>query len=171
MIKLLICEDQTLVRESLIATLALEEDVTVVGEAINGAEAVEMVGALGPDVVLMDIQMPVMDGIEATRRITADHPEVKVIILTTHSAEKHVLDSLRSGATGYALKDSDGSDLVQIIKLVKNGGRYIEPSLASEAIFELARGMTYLEATRSRVRRADEARGHNDHTPTSTGYA
>jgi DNA-binding NarL/FixJ family response regulator len=139
MIKVLICDDQQLVRESLATTLGIEDGLEVVGEATNGAEAVQKVEALNPDVVLMDIQMPIMDGIEATRRITSVHSDTKVVILTTRNTEKQVLDCLRSGASGYALKESDSEDLASVIEKVYRGEHYIEPSLASEAIFELAR--------------------------------
>ena len=105
MIRLLICEDQTLMRQGLVTILGLEPGITVAGEAADGAEAVEQVRALQPDVVLMDVQMPGMDGIEATRLITAAYPNTRVIILTTFDYEEYVFEGVKAGAMGYMLKD------------------------------------------------------------------
>jgi DNA-binding NarL/FixJ family response regulator len=170
MIKVLICDDQQLVRESLATTLGIEDGLEVVGEANNGAEAVQKVEALNPDVVLMDIQMPIMDGIEATRRITSAHSDTKVVILTTRNTEKHVLDCLRSGACGYALKESDSDDLASVIEKVHRGERYIEPSLASEAIFELVMSRPQVH-TYGHTRPHDGLHPHGDHTPPGIGHA
>jgi DNA-binding NarL/FixJ family response regulator len=170
MIKVLICDDQPLVRESLMTTLGIEDGLEVVGQADNGADAVQKVEALQPDVVLMDIHMPIMDGIEATRRITGANANTRVVILTTRNSEKHVLDCLRSGASGYALKEGDSDDLATVIEKVYRGERYIEPSLASEAIFELARSRPQV-STHSHARSHDGVHPHSDHSSSGIGHA
>ena len=104
-IRILIVDDQRLLRDGLRILLELEEDMEVVGEAENGADALEKYAKLHPDVILMDIRMPVMDGVEAIRKLHEDTPEAKVIILTTFDDDAHVFDGLRAGALGYLLKD------------------------------------------------------------------
>jgi DNA-binding NarL/FixJ family response regulator len=140
MIRLLICEDQTLMRQGLVTILGLEPGITVAGEAADGAEAVEQVRALQPDVVLMDVQMPGMDGIEATRLITAAYPNIRVIILTTFDYEEYVFEGVKAGAMGYMLKDSPAPDLIRTIRRVHAGERFIQPAVASKLLFEFAQG-------------------------------
>lgn len=140
MIKLLICEDQTLMRQGLVTILGLEPGLTVVGEAADGAEAVAQVRALHPDIVLMDVQMPGMDGIEATRLITAAYPDTRVIILTTFDYEEYVFEGVKAGAMGYMLKDSPAPDLIHTIRRVHEGERFIQPAVASKLLFEFAQG-------------------------------
>ncbi len=140
MIKLLICEDQTLMRQGLATILGLEPGLTVVGEAADGAEAVAQVRALHPDIVLMDVQMPGMDGIEATRLITAAYPDTRVIILTTFDYEEYVFEGVKAGAMGYMLKDSPAPDLIHTIRRVHEGERFIQPAVASKLLFEFAQG-------------------------------
>jgi DNA-binding NarL/FixJ family response regulator len=139
-IKLLICEDQTLMRQGLATILGLEPGLTVVGEAADGAEAVAQVRALHPDIVLMDVQMPGMDGIEATRLITAAYPDTRVIILTTFDYEEYVFEGVKAGAMGYMLKDSPAPDLIHTIRRVHEGERFIQPAVASKLLFEFAQG-------------------------------
>ncbi|MEO8288652.1 MAG: response regulator transcription factor [Chloroflexota bacterium] len=139
-IKLLIAEDQTLMRQGLKTILGLEPGITVVGEAENGQDAVERVAELRPDVVLMDVQMPVMDGVEATRIITSTHPETRVIILTTFDYEEYVFEGVKAGAMGYILKDTPAPELVNTIKRVHAGENFIQPAVASKILFEFARG-------------------------------
>jgi DNA-binding NarL/FixJ family response regulator len=139
-IKLLICEDQTLMRQGLATILGLEPGLTVVGEAADGAEAVAQVRALHPDIVLMDVQMPGMDGIEATRLITAAYPDTRVIILTTFDYEEYVFVGVKAGAMGYMLKDSPAPDLIHTIRRVHEGERFIQPAVASKLLFEFAQG-------------------------------
>jgi DNA-binding NarL/FixJ family response regulator len=139
-IKLLICEDQTLMRQGLVTILGLEPGLTVVGEAADGAEAVAQVRALHPDIVLMDVQMPGMDGIEATRLITAAYPDTRVIILTTFDYEEYVFEGVKAGAMGYMLKDSPAPDLIHTIRRVHEGERFIQPAVASKLLFEFAQG-------------------------------
>ena len=140
MIRLLICEDQTLMRQGLATILGLEPGLTVVGEAADGAEAIAQVRALHPDIVLMDVQMPGMDGIEATRLITAAYPDTRVIILTTFDYEEYVFEGVKAGAMGYMLKDSPAPDLIHTIRRVHAGERFIQPAVASKLLFEFAQG-------------------------------
>ncbi len=139
MINLLICEDQTLMRQGLVTILGLEPGITVVGEAANGREAIAKVGELKPDVVLMDVQMPVMNGVDATRLITAQYPATRVIILTTFDYEEYVFEGVKAGALGYLLKDSPAPELVNTIKRVYAGERFIQPAVASKLLFEFAK--------------------------------
>lgn len=138
MIRLLICEDQTLMRQGLVTILGLEPGITVVGEAGNGQEAVDRVAELRPDVVLMDVQMPVMGGVEATRIIAAQYPNSRVIILTTFDYEEYVFEGVKAGAMGYMLKDTPAPELVRTIKRVHEGERFIQPAVASKILFEFA---------------------------------
>jgi DNA-binding NarL/FixJ family response regulator len=139
MIKLVICEDQTLMRQGLVTVLGLEPGLQVVGEAADGQEAVARVAALRPDVVLMDVEMPEMNGVEATRLITAQYPDTRVIILTTFDYEEYVFEGVKVGALGYVLKDTPIADLVATIKRVHAGERFIQPAVASKILFEFAR--------------------------------
>jgi DNA-binding NarL/FixJ family response regulator len=127
-------------RQGLATILSLEPGLTVVGEAADGAEAVAQVRALHPDIVLMDVQMPGMDGIEATRLITAAYPDTRVIILTTFDYEEYVFEGVKAGAMGYMLKDSPAPDLIHTIRRVHEGERFIQPAVASKLLFEFAQG-------------------------------
>ncbi len=138
-VKLLICEDQTLMRQGLVTILGLEPGISVVGEAGNGHEAIEKVAELQPDVVLMDVQMPVMDGVEATRIISSRFPDTKVVILTTFDYEEYVFEGVKAGAMGYLLKDTPATELASTIKRVHAGERFIQPAVASKILFEFAR--------------------------------
>lgn len=138
-IRLLIVDDQRLMREGLRTLLELEPDMLVVGEAGDGLEAQSLFASLQPDVVLMDIRMPVMDGVEATRRLRQEHPQAKVVILTTFDDDAYVFDGLRAGALGYLLKDVSGEELAEAIRQVASGGALIEPSVARKVLAEFAR--------------------------------
>ncbi|MCS6843634.1 MAG: response regulator transcription factor [Caldilineales bacterium] len=138
-IRVLLVDDQRLMREGLRLLLELEPGVTVVGEAGDGQEAVAQYEALQPDVVLMDVRMPVMDGVEATRRLLARWPAARVVILTTFDDDEYVLDALRAGALGYLLKDVSVGELVDALRRVMAGGVLIEPSVARKVVAELAR--------------------------------
>jgi len=118
MTTVLIVDDQALVRVGLSKVFGVEADIDVFGEATNGADALARVASNAPDVVLMDIRMPVMDGIEATRRITTAHPSVRVVILTTFGLDAYVFDALHAGASGFMLKDAPPEDVVAAVRLV-----------------------------------------------------
>lgn len=126
-------------RDGLRTLLELEPDLEVVGEAENGSEALVAYVSLRPDVVLMDIRMPEMDGVEATRKLMQSDPAAKVIILTTFDDNEYIFEGLRAGALGYLLKDVSGHELAEAIRTISAGGSMIEPSVARKVIAEFAR--------------------------------
>jgi DNA-binding NarL/FixJ family response regulator len=129
MISLLLVDDQSLIRQGLKAMLELEPDLQVVGSAKDGETALEQIATLQPDVVLMDVQMPVMDGRAATRKITQQFPEIKVLVLSTFGDDQYVADAMRAGARGYLLKDMPSEELAQAIRLVHGGYTQLGPGL------------------------------------------
>lgn len=129
-LQLLICDDQEVVREGLRAILGGVPGIEVVGVVANGAEAVESMPDLKPDVVLMDLNMPIKNGIQATREITTAHPDAKVLVLTTYDAEDWVVDAIRAGAAGYMLKDAPREQLVAAIKGTHAGTTHVDPVVA-----------------------------------------
>jgi DNA-binding NarL/FixJ family response regulator len=131
-------DDQDMVRTGLRMVLEAERDLQVVAEASDGEEAVRVVGRERPDVVLMDVRMPGMDGLEATRRITETHPEVAVIVLTTFDLDEYVYGALRAGASGFLLKDAPADDLVAAIRVVAAGDALLAPSITKRLIAEFA---------------------------------
>lgn len=138
-IRLLIVDDQRLMREGLRTLLELEGGFEIVGELAEGQAALDAYAELNPDVVLMDIRMPGMDGVEATRRICARWPEARVIILTTFDDDANVFEGLRAGAVGYLLKDLSGQELANAVRTVFKGGALIEPTVAKRVMAEFAR--------------------------------
>lgn len=138
-IRLLIVDDQRLMRAGLRTLLELEPVFQVVGEAGDGQEALQLYANHSPDVVLMDIRMPIMDGVEATRRLLKSFPQARVIILTTFDDDAFVFDGLRAGALGYLLKDVSADELAEAIRQVAAGGALIEPSVARKVLAEFAR--------------------------------
>jgi DNA-binding NarL/FixJ family response regulator len=138
-IRVLLVDDQKLMREGLRVLLELEPDLQVVGEAENGATALEAYATYQPDVVLMDVRMLGMDGVEATWRLRERWPAARIIILTTFDDDEYVFEGLRAGALGYLLKDVSGTDLAQAIRTVAAGGALIEPSVAQKVLAEFAR--------------------------------
>jgi DNA-binding NarL/FixJ family response regulator len=138
-IRLLIVDDQALFREGLRTLLSVQSGLEVVGEAGNGEEALRRAAVLRPDVVLMDLQMPVMDGAAATRRLKAQQPAAKVIVLTTFDDDENVFEGLRAGAVGYLLKDTPSAKLVEAIRLAARGESFLEPSVAAKVVSEFAR--------------------------------
>jgi DNA-binding NarL/FixJ family response regulator len=138
-VRILIVDDQRLMREGLRTLLELEAGLETAGEAEDGLAALEKYAALQPDVVLMDIRMPRLDGVEATRRMLLRWPEARVIILTTFDDDAIVFDGLRAGALGYLLKDVSGEELAEAIRKVASGGALIEPSVARKVLAEFAR--------------------------------
>ena len=132
--RLLIAEDHALVREGLRAMLAGAEDLEVIGEAENGRVAVEMCRSLSPDLVLMDVRMPEMDGLEATRRIKEAQPRVSVLMVTTHQDPDYLLEAVRSGAAGYVLKEATKSRLLSAVRRVLSGENALDQELAMRLI-------------------------------------
>jgi DNA-binding NarL/FixJ family response regulator len=139
--RVLIADDQTLFRSGLARLLDGDDRVSVVGEAVDGLEAVKLAASLKPDVVLMDIKMPGLDGIEATRRIVAESPKSKVLMLTTFEADNHVIQALKAGASGYVLKDSQASAIVSSILAVVAGERVMASAVANR-VLEMLTGAT-----------------------------
>ncbi len=130
MTTVLIVDDQALARDGLQMIVGTAPDIEVVGSAENGAEALELVASLKPDVVLMDLKMPVMNGIHATRAISEQHPTVKVLVLTTYDADEWVFDAIRAGASGYLLKDSTRDEILKAIALTMSGETQVSPTVA-----------------------------------------
>ncbi|MDQ3507140.1 MAG: response regulator transcription factor [Actinomycetota bacterium] len=130
-VKILIADDHPVVRMGIRGMLDGEPDFEVVGEAENGGEAVEMVAKLRPDVVLMDLRMPNMDGVAATEKITKDHPETRILVLTTYESDADILRAIETGATGYLLKDTPKEDLFAAIRTVAKGESPFAPAVAS----------------------------------------
>ena len=131
---MLLVDDQSLVRTGFRMILHDEADIEVVGEAADGRAAVEAVGRLRPDVAIMDIRMPIMDGIEATRRIVADAPSTRVLVLTTFDADEFVVEALRAGASGFLLKDVAPDDFVAAIRTVAAGDALLSPSVTRQLL-------------------------------------
>lgn len=146
-IRLLICDDQAIVCEGLRAILTTVPDVHVVGIAHNGAEALEMIPSALPDLVLMDLKMPVMNGIQATRAIREKFPLVRVLVLTTYDTDEWVIDAVRSGAAGYLLKDTPREDLVRAIIDTVNGRSHIDPQIAGKLLDHVAHQPITLNAS------------------------
>ncbi|HEY2238286.1 MAG TPA: response regulator transcription factor [Streptosporangiaceae bacterium] len=140
MIRVLIVDDQALVRAGFRALLSARADIEVVGEATDGAEAVAQARALRPDVVLMDIRMPGLDGLSATRQITADPrlTEVRILILTTFELDEYLFDALRHGASGFLVKDTEPGDLVTAVRAVAAGDALISPGMTRRLVAEFA---------------------------------
>jgi DNA-binding NarL/FixJ family response regulator len=138
-IKVLLVDDQTLIRQGIRLLLEIETDIQVVGQAANGRAALEQVEILQPDVVLMDVRMPEMDGVAATRELSAHHPEVKVIILTTFEDDETVFEGLKAGARGYLLKDISSEEMARAVRKVAAGEALIEPRLTRKVLAEFSR--------------------------------
>jgi DNA-binding NarL/FixJ family response regulator len=139
MTSVLICDDQGLVRVGLRKILDVEPDVEVVGEAFDGEQAVHAAARLQPDVVLMDIRMPVLDGIAATRRIVAERPVTRVLILTTFGLDTYVYDALRAGASGFMLKDAPPEEIAGAVRIVARGEALLAPAVTRGVIEEFTR--------------------------------
>ena len=137
-VKVLLADDQELMRMGFRMVMETQPDLSIVGEVSNGSEAVDAVRELSPDVVLMDVRMPEMDGIEATRRITAS-TDVRVLILTTFDLDEYVFDALRAGASGFLLKDTLPAELLNAVRVVAAGDALLAPSVTRRLIGEFAR--------------------------------
>ncbi len=139
LIRVLVVDDHPVVRRGIRSLLAEEAGLQVVGEAINGKEALAQVDNLRPDVILMDLVMPEMNGIEAIQQITATHPEARILVMTSFAADDKVFPAIKAGALGYMLKDSDPEDLLRMIRQVYRGELSIHPAIARKVIQELNR--------------------------------
>lgn len=138
MIRVLLADDQSLIRSGIRALLEAEDDIEVVAEAAHGREAVERAAELLPDIVLMDVQMPVLDGIEATRQIVADErtSRVRVVVLTNYGVDEYVFNALRAGATGFLLKDTEPAELLQALHVALRGDALLSPAITRQLISE-----------------------------------
>lgn len=137
-IKVLLVDDHPMVLKGLSFFLKTQEAIEVIGEAHNGKEALSFISQQVPDVVLMDLSMPIMDGIEATKQLHLSHPEVKVVILTSFADQDHVLPAIRAGAVGYQLKDVEPDALAQTIREVYNGKRWLHPEATTQLLTHVA---------------------------------
>jgi len=138
-IRIFLADDHNLLRQSLRVLLEKELGLAVVGEAEDGLKTLDQIEALEPDVVLMDIGMPHLDGLEATRRIKKKHPDVKVLILSMHGDDQYIGQALRAGASGYLLKDASKEELLLAIRSVNQGGSYLSPRLSRKLIDDYLR--------------------------------
>jgi DNA-binding NarL/FixJ family response regulator len=146
MIRVLLADDQALILESLEMMLNLKEDIRVVGAAHDGKEAIELAEQLHPDVILMDVRMPVLDGVASLERICARHPDIQVIVLTTFDDDEYVFKALRHGARGYLLKTIPVDELAKAIRTVHGGGALIHPGVAVKVFDHFKRGAAEAEA-------------------------
>ncbi|MDN4092221.1 response regulator [Brevibacillus agri] len=135
-IRVVLVDDQNMIRQGLGYVIQMQQDMEVVGEASDGEEAVELVGKIVPDVVLMDVQMPKKSGIEATREIMNMHPAVKVLILTTFDNHNYVVEGIRAGAVGYMLKDADSQEMLDLIRRASQGEALFHTVTAAKALAE-----------------------------------
>jgi NarL family two-component system response regulator LiaR len=138
-IRILVADDHAIVRKGIRAMLEIVPDIEVAGEAVDGSEAVAEVSKLRPDVILMDLVMPEMDGIEAIRRIKAFQPKARILVLTTFAGEDKIFPAIKAGALGYHLKDSSPEELVQAIRQVYQGESSLHPAIARKVLQELSR--------------------------------
>ncbi len=138
-IRILLVDDQSLFREGLRTLLSLQADFAMVGEAGNGDEAVRLAERLAPNVVLMDMHMPVLDGVAATRRLREIAPAIRVIALTTFDDDEYVFEALRAGAVGYLLKDTASDKLFEAIRAAARGESFLQPSIAAKVVAEFSR--------------------------------
>lgn len=140
MIRVLICDDQHVVCEGLRAILSTAPQIEVVGLAHDGAEALELTASAHPDVVLMDLKMPILNGVQATRDIRARFPDVRVLVLTTYDLDEWIFDAIRAGASGYLLKDAPREALLAAVEGTAAGKTYVDPSVAGRLFAHVAHG-------------------------------
>jgi DNA-binding NarL/FixJ family response regulator len=133
-VRVIVVDDQTAVREGLVTSLETMQGVEVVGSASDGEEAVELVAAVSPEVVLMDLRMPRMDGVEATRRIRADHPETQVVVLTTFADDESIVGALRAGAIGYLTKDAGRDHIRRALEAAASGQAVLDPAVQTRLV-------------------------------------
>jgi len=138
-IRIVLVDDQAMFREGLRTLLATQPDFEVVGEAANGGEALRLCATCQPEVVLMDLRMPVLDGVAATRQLHALYPDVRVIVLTTFDDDEDIFEGLRAGALGYLLKDASSTKLFEAVRAAARGESFLQPSVATKVVAEFAR--------------------------------
>ena len=134
MIRIMIVDDQGLIRDGLKMILSLCEDIEVIGEAVNGKDAIESLSINRPDIILMDIRMPIMNGVEATKVIKERYPGIKIIILTTFNEDQYIFEGLKNGADGYILKDVKSEEIIRSIKEVYKGNVLLQPEIATKVV-------------------------------------
>ncbi len=139
-IRVLVVDDHAILRDGIRSLLERQDDMTVIGEAANGQEALEQIAGLHPDIVLMDINMPGMNGLEATRHVKTLYPHVKILILTQHDSQEYISPLLQAGASGYVLKRSGGREVVNAIRQVFEQGAYLEPRVARQVLNQYSNG-------------------------------
>ncbi|GAB4501075.1 MAG: response regulator transcription factor [Anaerolineales bacterium] len=140
--KILLCDDQAVIRDGLEMLLTLEKDFQVVGLAQDGTQALEMAAQKQPDLILMDLKMPVMNGVEATREIRAKFPAIKILVLTTYDDDEWLFDAIRAGASGYLLKDASRQKIVEAIRGTLAGKSFIDPAVAGKLLNQVASKQT-----------------------------
>ncbi|MGB9679179.1 MAG: response regulator [Thermoanaerobacteraceae bacterium] len=132
MINILLADDHTLIRKGLIQLIEMEKDMIVISQAANGEEAYELVSKLNPDIVLMDINMPILNGIKAAKKIKESNAKSKILFLTIYNDKEYLMEAIKIGAEGYILKDAEYDELIKAIRVIYNGGFYVHPSLKLE---------------------------------------
>lgn len=137
-IRILVADDHPIVRDGLIATLSTQDDFRIVGEAATGKETVQQATALQPDVVLLDLEMPEMDGVEAIRRLRETQPDVRVIVFTAFDTDERILGALRAGAKGYLLKGAPRREIFHAVRVVHAGGSLLQPIVASKLLRQVS---------------------------------
>lgn len=147
MVRVLICDDQDIVQEGMHAILKTSPEIEVVGVANDGAEALELIPSTRPDVVLMDLKMPIMNGIQATQQIRLRYPHVHVLVLTTYDADEWVFDAIRSGAAGYLLKDTPREAIITAIKGTAAGKTHVDPNVAGKLFNHVSKISTTADTT------------------------
>ena len=140
--KILLCDDQAVIRDGLEMLLNLERDFEVIGAAQDGAEALELAAQKQPDLILMDLKMPIMNGSEATRQIRAKFPHIKILVLTTYDDDEWVFDAIRAGASGYLLKDTSRQKIVESIRGTMDGKSFVDPAIAGKLLNQVASRQT-----------------------------
>src|SRR6516225_3059280 len=148
-VRVLVVDDQRLMRDGIASLLEMQDAIEVVGTASNGQEAIERAVSLCPDVILMDVRMPVMGGVEATGQIRRQLPSCRILMLTTFDDEEYVIDALRAGASGYLLKDLPAPDLASAVQALYKGIYQLDPAVASKVIASLSRPQTFDSAQQS----------------------
>jgi DNA-binding NarL/FixJ family response regulator len=154
-IRVLAADDQRVVREGLAMLLGLLPDVEVVGTAVDGADAVDKAADLHPDVVLMDLRMPRMDGVAATRQLRESHPSIRVVVLTTYADDRSVIDALQAGAIGYLTKDAGAAEIHQALRQVTDGQAALDPAVQRHLVEAIANGQPAPAADSRQARPSD----------------